>query len=52
MSVAQNRHMINQPEANGALVLPPPPSITASFYGYLFKATASYTERKEGERRI
>ena len=50
MSVAQNRHMINQPEANGALVLPP--SITASFYGYLFKATESYTERKEGERRI
>ena len=34
MSVARNSHMINQPEANGALVLPPL-SITASFYGYL-----------------
>ena len=57
MSVARNSHMINQPEANGALVLPPPPplpspppSITASFYGYLKlrKATRKGKKVKEG----
>ena len=26
MSVARNSHMINQPEANGAPISPPPPS--------------------------
>ena len=51
MSVARNSHMINQPEANGAIVLPPPPpSITASFYGYLKlrKATRKGKKVKEG----
>ena len=50
MSVARNSHMINQPEANGALVLPPP--LHYCFILRVFKATESYTERKEGERRI
>ena len=50
MSVARNSHIINQPEANGALVLPPPPTITASFYGYLKvrKATRKGKKVKEG----
>ena len=53
MSVARNSHMINQPEANGALVLPPPPPpLHYCFILRVFKATESYTERKEGERRI
>ena len=49
MSVARNSHMINQPGANGALVLPP---LHYCFILRVFKATESYTERKEGERRI
>ena len=34
MLVARNSHMINQPEANGAPISPPPLSISAPFYRY------------------
>ena len=27
MSVAQNSHLTNKPEANGVLILPPPPAL-------------------------
>ena len=37
MSVAQNSHLTNKPEANGGahFTLPRPLSISALFYGYL-----------------
>ena len=52
MSVARNSHMINQPEANGALVLPPPPPpLLLHFTGIylkLRKATRKGKKVKEG----
>ena len=54
MSVAQNSHLTNKPEADGALIspkTPPPlPFISAPFYGYfkLHKATQKGQKSKEG----
>ena len=50
MSVAWNSHLTNKPEANGALILPP--SLYRCSILWVFKATLSYTERKEVKRRI
>ena len=60
MSVAQNSHLTNKPEANGVLILPlsppppppppPPPSplcISAPFYGYLKLLKATWTLGKK-----
>ena len=50
MSVAQNSHLTNKPEANGVLILPlppPPPCISAPFYGYLKLLKATWTLEKK-----
>ena len=50
MSVAQNSHLTNKPEANGVLILPlPPPTlcISAPFYGYLKLLKATWTLGKK-----
>ena len=51
-SVAQNSHLTNKPEDEGALILPPPPPlaslfISALFYGYL-KLAQKGKKLKEG----
>ena len=51
MSLAQNSHLTNKPEDDGALILPPPHPFSLPQCSVLqvFKAC---TERKEVERRI
>ena len=48
-SVARNSHLSNKPEADLALISPP--LSTSALHLRVFKATYSYTERKEVERR-
>ena len=53
MSVAQNSHLTNKPEAKGVFNLPPPPPppsplcISAPFYGYLKLLKATWTLGKK-----
>ena len=51
-SVAQNSHLTNKPEDEGALILPPPPPRLSFHQCSVLRVFKACTERKEVERRI